>query len=62
MATPTSKIDDHLSPPRKQKTLIGRIGRILLVLVILLVLLATSGLLYQGIASAVAASRYPASG
>jgi pimeloyl-ACP methyl ester carboxylesterase len=62
MATTTSQIGDHLSPPRKQKKLIGRIGGILLVLVILLVLLATSGLLYQGIASAVDASRYPASG
>ena len=58
MATPTSKIDDHLSLSRKQKTLIGRIGRILLVLVILLVLLTTAGLLYQGIASGVDASRY----
>ncbi len=62
MATPTSKIGDHIALPRKQKTLIGRIGRIMLVLVILLVLLAAGGLLYQGIASAVDASRYPAPG
>ena len=47
---------------RKRKTLIGRIGRVLLVLIILLVLLATAGLLYQGIASTVDASMYPASG
>ena len=62
MATPTSKIGDHIALPRKQKTLIGRIGRIMLVLVILLVLLAAGGLLYQGIASTVDASRYPAPG
>ena len=62
MTAPTSQIHDHIALPRKQKTLIGRIGRVLLVLVILLVLLATAGLLYQGIASAVDASRYPAPG
>ena len=62
MTTPTSKIDDRIALPGKQKTLIGRIGRILFVLVILLVLLVATGLLYQGIASAVDASRYPAPG
>ena len=51
MTAPTFQIRDHISIPRKRKTLIGRIGRILLVLSILLVLLATAGLLYQGIAS-----------
>ncbi len=62
MATPTSKMGEHIALPGKQKTLIGRIWRVLLVLVVLLVLLAAAGLLYQGIASAVDASRYPASG
>src|SRR2546426_1496027 len=62
MTAPTFQIRDHISIPRKRKTLIGRIGRILLVLSILLVLLATAGLLYQGIASTVDASMYPASG
>ena len=62
MTAPTSEIRDHIALPRKQKTLIGRIGRILLVLIILLVLLATAGLLYQGIASGVDASRYRAPG
>src|SRR5713226_519244 len=62
MTAPTSQIRDHISLSRKRKTLIGRIGRVLLVLVILLVLLAAAGLLYQGIASGVDASRYPAPG
>src|SRR5437660_2176721 len=62
MATPTFKIGDHIALPGKQKTLVGRIGRVLHVLVILLVLLATAGLLYQGIASGVDASRYRAPG
>ena len=62
MATPTSKIGDHIALPGKQKRLIGRIGRVLLVLVTLLVLLVATGLLYQKIASAVDASRYPAFG
>src|SRR5438128_1583150 len=62
MATPTSKIDDHIALPRKRKTLIWRIGRILLVLVILLVLLAAAGLLYQSVVSASDASTYPPSG
>ena len=57
MATPTSKMGEHIALPGKQKTLIGRIWRVLLVLVVLLVLLAAAGLLYQGIASAVDASR-----
>src|SRR5947209_8070390 len=62
MTAPTSKIDDHITFPRKRKTLVWRIGRILLVLVILLVLLAAAGLLYQSVASASDASTYPPSG
>ncbi len=62
MATPTSKIRDHIPLPKKRKTPVRRIRRILFVLAILLVLLIATGLLYQSIASAVDASTYPSSG
>ena len=49
-------------PPRRSKTVWRRVRRVLLVFALLLALLALTGLLYQGIASAVDASSYPPPG
>ena len=50
------------TPLERRKTLWQRIWRVLLIVVLLIVLLALTGFLYQTIASAVDASRYPAPG
>ena len=50
------------TPPERRKTLWRRIWRVLLIVVLLIVLLALTGFLYQTIASAVDASRYPPPG
>jgi pimeloyl-ACP methyl ester carboxylesterase len=62
MATHANKTLEHISRSRKGRIVVRRIGWAVLVLIIFLVLAVVSGVVYQGITSAIDATTYPPPG